>query len=156
MCSSDLSAYTQANTATNNAAGASLYANGAFIQANAAFLKANGAVQSGFTTYAANGTNVTPSSNADTLNITSAVANGINVLANNTTKTIDIGLRTSGVTAAWYGGSTQIPSINVDSFGRITSIANNTISTSITLAANTGSGTVAGGGTLTEIGRAHV
>ena len=80
------SAYTQANTATNNAAGASLYANGAFIQANAAFLKANGAVQSGFTTYAANGTNVTPSSNADTLNITSAVANGINVLDRKSTR----------------------------------------------------------------------
>ena len=35
------SGYAQANTATNNAAGASLYANGAFAQANAAFNKAN-------------------------------------------------------------------------------------------------------------------
>jgi hypothetical protein len=33
--------YTQANTATNNAAGASLYANGAFIQANAAYSSQN-------------------------------------------------------------------------------------------------------------------
>jgi len=33
--------YTQANTATNNAAGASLYANGAFVQANAGYTQAN-------------------------------------------------------------------------------------------------------------------
>ena len=164
------SAYTQANTATTNAAtadskavtagsyansafgvanSAAIYANGAFVQANSAFTKANGAVQTAFVTHAANGVNVIPASNNDTLNITSAVANGINVLANNTSKTIDIGLRTSGVTSGVYGGSTNIPVITFDSFGRATSASNVAVSTTINLSGNTGSGSVAGGGTLT-------
>ena len=170
------SAYTQANTATTNAAtadskavtagsyansafgvanSASIYANGAFAQANAAFTKANGAVQTGWTTITANGTSITPTGNTDTLSITAATANGIQILTTSgglNADVIDFGLQTSGATAGWYGGSTQIPSVNVDKFGRITSIANNTVSTTITLAANTGSGSVSGGGTLTVQG----
>ena len=88
-------------------------ANASFLQANSAYTKANGAVQTGFTTITANGTSITPSSNTDTLTITAATANGINVLIPSS-KTIDLGLRTTGVTSGWYGGSTQIPSINVD------------------------------------------
>ena len=83
--------------------------------------------------------------------ITAATANGINVL-NPTSKTIDIGLRTTGVTAGSYGGSTQIPSLVIDAFGRITSVANNTVSTTISLAGGSGSGSVSGGGTLTLSG----
>jgi hypothetical protein len=95
---------------------------------NAAFTKANGAVQTAFVTHTANGTSLTPASNNDTLTITSAAANGINLLANSTNKTIDFGLRTSGVTAGVYGNTTTVPSITVDSFGRVTSVSNNTIS----------------------------
>jgi hypothetical protein len=57
-------------------------------------------------------------------------------------------LATSGVTAGTYGSATLIPTITVDDRGRVTSASNNSISTTINLVANTGSGTVSGGGTL--------
>jgi len=145
------SAFLVANSAASFANGAFVTANSGASFANGAFTKANGAVQTGFTTISANGTSITPSSNADTFTITSAIANGINILIPSS-KTIDFGLRTTGVTSGWYGGSTQIPSINVDSFGRITSIANNSVSTTINLAGGSGSGSVSGGGTLTLSG----
>jgi hypothetical protein len=145
------SAGSYANSAFGVANSAALYANGAFAQANAAFSKANGAVQTGFTTISANGTNITPTSNADTFTITAATANGINVL-NPSSKTIDLGLRTSGVTSGTYGGSTNIPVLVVDGFGRVTSAANVAVSTTINLAGGSGSGSVSGGGTLTVSG----
>ena len=83
-----------------------------------AWNKANGAVQTAFVGHTANGTSITPSSNNDTLTITSATANGINVIGNATTKTIDFGLRNSGVTSGVYGGSTNIPVLNIDQFGK--------------------------------------
>ena len=116
--------------------------------ANGAFTKANNSVQTSFVTVTANGNSITSSSNNDTLTITSATANGINVL-NPTSKTIDLGLRTSGVTAGSYGTSTAIPAFTVDEFGRITSASTNSVSTTINLTGTTGSGSVSGGGTLT-------
>ena len=116
--------------------------------ANGAFTKANNSVQTAFVTVSANGNSITSSSNNDTLTITSATANGINVL-NPTSKTIDLGLRTSGVTAGSYGTSTAIPAFTVDQFGRITSASTNSVSTTINLTGTTGSGSVSGGGTLT-------
>ena len=116
--------------------------------ANGAFTKANNSVQTAFVTVSANGNSITSSSNNDTLTITSATANGINVL-NPTSKTIDLGLRTSGVTAGSYGTSTAIPAFTVDEFGRITSASTNSVSTTINLTGTTGSGSVSGGGTLT-------
>ena len=116
--------------------------------ANGAFTKANNSVQTAFVTVSANGNSITSSSNNDTLTITSATANGINVL-NPTSKTIDLGLRTSGVTAGSYGTSTAIPAFTVDGFGRITSASTNSVSTTINLTGTTGSGSVSGGGTLT-------
>lgn len=61
-------------------------------------------------------------------------------------------LATSGVTAGSYGSSTAIPVITVDTYGRITLASTSSVSTTITLAAGSGSGTVAGGGTLTLSG----
>ena len=116
--------------------------------ANGAFTKANNSVQTSFVTVSANGNSISSSSNNDTLTITSATANGINVL-NPSSKTIDLGLRTTGVSAGNYGGSTQIPVLNVDAFGRVTSASNTSVSTTINLAGTTGTGSVAGGGTLT-------
>jgi hypothetical protein len=116
--------------------------------ANGAFTKANNSVQTAFVTVSANGISIASSSNNDTLTITSATANGINVL-NPSSKTIDLGLRTTGVSAGNYGGSTQIPVLNVDAFGRVTSASNTSVSTTINLAGTTGTGSVAGGGTLT-------
>jgi hypothetical protein len=48
-------------------------------------------------------------------------------------------LANSGVTAATYGGATQIPTFAVDSKGRITSAANVAIATTLNIAGDTGS-----------------
>jgi hypothetical protein len=140
------SAYSTANTAASNTVviqGVDATQN-SWISSNATFSqsaynKANGAVQTGFTTIAANGTSITPSSNADTFTITAATANGINIL-NPSSKTIDFGLSTSGVTAGTYGNTTSIPTVSVDSFGRVTSISNNSITVppGTTIIANSG------------------
>jgi len=136
-------------------ANGAIYANGLFYSgstnsitdyANSAFSKANGAVQTGFTTISANGTNITPTSNNDTLTIAATGANGIYIYTGS--KQIDFSLSPSGVTAGTYGNTTNIPVITVDSFGRITSASNSSISTTINLAGTSGTGSVAGGTTL--------
>jgi hypothetical protein len=92
-----------------------------------AYNKANGAVQTAFTTISANGTSFTSAANTGTFTITSAAANGINVL-NSATNTIDLGLRTTGVVAGQYGSTFAIPTITVDTFGRVTAVSTNTVS----------------------------
>jgi hypothetical protein len=150
-----VASYNKANAANVLAQSAYDYANGTNALAVSAYNKANGAVQTAFVTVSANGNSITPSSNNDTLTITAATANGINVL-NPSSKTIDLGLRNSGVTSGNYGGSTQIPVLAVDAFGRITSASNVAVSTTINLSANNGSGSVSGGGTLTVIGNTGI
>jgi hypothetical protein len=51
-------------------------------------------------------------------------------------------LANTGVIANTYGGTTQIPVITVDEDGRITSASNTTISTDLSIAADTGTNTV--------------
>jgi hypothetical protein len=51
-----------------------------------------------------------------------------------------------------FGSSTAIPVISVDGFGRITSASTTSISTTINLTGNSGTGSVAGGGTLAVAG----
>jgi hypothetical protein len=58
-------------------------------------------------------------------------------------------LANTGVTSGNYGGSTQIPTLNIDGQGRIVSASNTALNTTINLTGTTGSGSVAGGGTLT-------
>ena len=59
-------------------------------------------------------------------------------------------LKTTGVTAGTYGGATQIPTFVVDSKGRLSSAGNVAISTSLSIAGDTGTDTAAlNGGTLT-------
>ena len=67
-----------------------------------------------------------------------------------------VSLANTGVSAGSYGNTTTIPSITVDAYGRVTAVSNNTISTSINLAANSGTGSVSGGGTLTLIGNTGI
>ena len=55
----------------------------------------------------------------------------------------------ANVTAGQYGSTTTIPVITVSSNGRVSNIHTATIATSFTVSGNTGSGTQAGGGTLT-------
>ena len=62
---------------------------------------------------------------------------------------VNFDLRTSGVAATTYGGATNIPVLVVDQYGRITSASNASVSTSFTLAANSGTpDTLSGGDTL--------
>jgi hypothetical protein len=61
-------------------------------------------------------------------------------------------LAASGVTPGVYGSATSIPTITVDSKGRVTSVTSNAVSTTISLAGGSGTGSVAGGGTLTVAG----
>ena len=65
---------------------------------------------------------------------------------------VGLTLVATGVSAGNYGSSTSIPTIVVDSKGRITSLTTNAVSTTITLSGTSGSGSVAGGGTLTFAG----
>ena len=58
----------------------------------------------------------------------------------------------TGLSAGVYGGATAVPVVTVAANGRIMSIANTSIATSFTVSGNTGSGTQAGGGTLTVRG----
>lgn len=51
-------------------------------------------------------------------------------------------------TAGTYGSSTLIPVITTDNYGRVSSVTTSSISTTINLAGNSGTGSVAGGGTL--------
>ena len=66
---------------------------------------------------------------------------------------VTVGLSTSGVSASTYGGTTNIPVLTVDSYGRVTSASNVAVSTSFTLAGNSGTpDTLSGGDTLRIIG----
>ena len=68
-------------------------------------------------------------------------------------ETLTVTLANSGVTATTYGNTTNIPQFTVDSKGRITSASNIAISTSFTLAADSGSNdTFNTGETLTIAG----
>lgn len=68
------------------------------------------------------------------------------------TATPTINLANTAVTPGTYGGATNVPAITVDAQGRITSASNAAISTSFTVAGDTGSETIAGGDTLTIAG----
>jgi Repeat of unknown function (DUF5907) len=75
-----------------------------------------------------NGSNWTPQAdNAGTGTVTSITA-GSGLTGGTITGTGTIALGTTGVTAASYGSSTQVPQITVDAQGRITSAGNTTIS----------------------------
>jgi len=77
-------------------------------------------------------------------------ANGTVSIDGSANANIPLTLGNSGVTAGTYGGATQIPTFVVDSKGRLTSAANVAISTSLSIAGDTGTDTVAlNGGTLT-------
>lgn len=69
------------------------------------------------------------------------------------TATPTVALTNTGVSATTYGGTTAIPVLAVDAQGRITSASNASISTSFTLAGDSGaSKTISGGDTLTISG----
>lgn len=81
-----------------------------------------------------------------------ATANHITVSAG--TGNVTLSLPNTGVSATTYGGSTQIPVITFDAQGRATSATNTAISTSFTLAGNSGTDTFNAGDTLRILGAA--
>ena len=82
--------------------------------------------------------------------VISLSANSGQVTANASTGNIEFGLATTAVSAGTYGGSSQIPSFIVDTYGRLTFAGNNSVTTSFTIAGNTGTPDVVNGGdTLT-------
>ena len=80
-------------------------------------------------------------------------ANGTVSVDGTANANIPLTLGDTGVSAGIYGGATQIPTFVVDAKGRLTSAANVAISSSFDIAGDTGTGTVAGGETLTFVGR---
>lgn len=88
--------------------------------------------------------------------VSTTLANTAEITANlSSGQNVGLSLTTTGVAAGNYGSATSIPTIVVDSKGRITSLTANAVSTTINLAGTSGSGSVAGGGTLTVNGTAN-
>ena len=110
------------------------------VRATGALYTASGVYWSG------NGQAFTSTTIANTAEITANLTSGQNV---------GLSLAATGVAAGNYGSATSIPTIVVDNKGRITSVTSNAVSTTITLAGESGSGSVAGGGTLTVNGTAN-
>jgi hypothetical protein len=88
--------------------------------------------------------------------VSTTLANTTEIVANiSSGQNVGLLLTTTGVVAGNYGSATSIPTIVVDSKGRITSLTANAVSTTINLAGTAGSGSVAGGGTLTVNGTSN-
>ena len=85
--------------------------------------------------------------------VTSISANSNSTITQTATSgEVHFDLAPSGVSAGTYGSAISIPTIVVDTYGRLTNVTANSVSTTINLAGNTGTGTVSGGGTLTLSG----
>jgi len=118
-------------------------ANSANVIASAAFARGNTSAQLAFYRVTANGSNLDAASNSDTLTISSS--NNIILIANSTNDSLQITQSPSGVFATTYGGSSHIPVIVVDAFGRITSAANQAIITVSSVSGVFGRTTSSGG-----------
>lgn len=84
--------------------------------------------------------------------VSMTIANTTEITGNVSSGPTGLSLTTTGVTAGNFGNATSIPTIVVDSKGRITSVTANSVSTTISLSGTSGTGSVAGGGTLTFAG----
>ena len=126
-----IAAFDKANTANALAYKANVNAIAAFAQANTAnttakyaFDKANAGSNVTFTQFVIKGggnlTVIYANSNSSSFNI--ETGNGITY--SNTANGLNLGLTTTGVTAGYYGANNVIPIVQIDQFGRVTSIVN--------------------------------
>jgi hypothetical protein len=76
------------------------------------------------------------------------LGNTTEITANASVGLVGLNLTTTGVTAGNYGSASVIPTIVVDSKGRVTSITTNAASTSFTVAGTSGTSVIAAGSTL--------
>ena len=83
---------------------------------------------------------------------TLTIAGGTGLSSVGSGNSLTLNLDDTAVTAGDYGDATNIPSFTVDAQGRITAASNVAISTSFTLAGDSGSETVNGGDTMTVAG----
>jgi len=90
-----------------------------------------------------------------TVTLTNAGVTGLsssgtgNLTVSASTGSITVSLPATGPGAVTTGSSTAIPVITTDAYGRIASISTSSVSTTISLAGTSGTGSVSGGGTLT-------
>ena len=127
-------------TSTSTTTGALVVLGGAGIGGN---IVANAVYTATGVYWSGNGEAFTSTTIANTEEITANLSSGQNV---------GLLLTTTGVAAGNYGSATSIPTIVVDNKGRLTSVTSNVVSTTINLTGDSGSGNVAGGGTLTVNG----
>jgi hypothetical protein len=83
---------------------------------------------------------------------TLTIAGGTGLSTAGSGNTLTVSLDNTAVTAGDYGTTTAIPVLSIDAQGRITAASTASISTSFTLAGDSGSETVNGGDTLTVAG----
>jgi len=84
------------------------------------------------------------------------IAGGTGLTSAASGQTVTVTLDNTAVSAGEYGNATAIPVINVDAQGRVISASTAAISTSFTLAGDSGSETVNGGDTLTVAGGTNI
>jgi len=94
------------------------------------------------------GTAVYDNSNRVLTNLSSSGAGNLTVSVSAPASTT-IALPATGPGAVTVGSSTAIPVITTDAYGRISALTSSAVSTTINLAGTSGTGSVAGGGTLT-------
>jgi hypothetical protein len=144
--------------ASSNITGSLVSTGGAGFQGNVyadALYDFNSRVLSTIVTAAGGGATLSQSKSGNTVTLTvnntgvhSLTANTGDLSANGTTGNLVIGLTDTTVTPGIYGGTTQVPTFTVDAKGRLTQAGNVAISTSFTLAGNTGTDTFNTGDTL--------
>ena len=87
----------------------------------------------------------------------SAVTAGTGLSGGGTSGAVTLNLADSGVSAASYGSATAIPVLAIDAQGRVTSASTAALSTSFTIAADSGSSqTFNTGSTLTLTGGTNI
>ena len=146
------------STSTSNSTGALISKGGIGVQGAVyadTLFDNNSRVLSTVVPVAGGGVTLSESKSGNTVTLTvnntgvhSLSANSNQLTANGQTGNLVIGLATTAVTSGRYGGSTQVPTFNVDEFGRLTEAGNVSISTSFTLAGNTGTDTFNTGDTM--------